>query len=513
MPIFLNLPLKTFGGIITSFLIPAIIIAMFPADGQLANSPDSLFYLVVAQQIASGMGLTTPNFSLFDNNQLGAFTTWPPLFPFILASGVVPLWIQAMTMGALGAVTFLIFNLASGRGVFLSILAGLVCSLSMPLLVDATYVWSETLAILLIGLMVFSLSRISDSNFRRQWAMAVIFVALAIYARYAMFIFVPGMMLALLLAPLGRALRIKLSLLTPFGVLLLVVPLVVHNYFSSKFISGTQRMPSALDIHSNLSDAFLNTTSAFTFEVGSAWNAIFILCLLAVAGVVIYIIKSMSQEGAGVRTNASSSASWLVSLSLVLASSYMVGMIVLRTTFNFDRLDTRLMSPAVYLLDIALCAVLILIWTRFAHQKRMARLVLISPFAVLIALSVYNSIVQGTQAWKDWRETGSPYWHMNSLLVYANIQPIRTPKIQGVVLCERPLMVKFITGWDARQVPEGPWSDSDLKRIASSSIAILMNGPSSRKLAQQLKPLVEHSGELMVMNAQLLHWQTSPHID
>ncbi|MBI3222262.1 MAG: hypothetical protein HYZ46_04140 [Nitrosomonadales bacterium] len=513
MPTFSNTSLTKFGGTIASFLIPAIIIAMFPANGQLANSPDSLFYLAVAQQIASGMGLTTPNFSLFDNNQLGAFTTWPPLFPFILASGVAPLWIQAMTLGALGAVTFLIFNFTSGRGVFLSMLAGLVCSLSMPLLVDATYVWSEILAILLIGLMVFSLSRISDSNFRRPWTMAVVFVALAIYARYAMFILVPGMMIALLLAPLSRALRIKLSLLTPLGVSLLVTPLILHNYFSSKFISGTQRMPSALDIYSNLSDAFLNTTSAFTFEVGSAWNTIFVLCLFAVVGVAIYSIKSMNQEETGVHANSSSAPSWLVRLSLVLASSYMVGMIALRTTFNFDRLDTRLMSPAVYLLDVALCAVLILIWTRFSHQKRWERLVLISPFAMLIALSIHNSIVQGAQAWKDWRATGSPYWHMNSLLVYTNIQPLSTPKIQGIVLCERPLTVKFITGWEARQIPDEPWSDSDLKRIASSSTAVLVNSPSSRKLAQRIKPLVEHSVELTVMKAQLLYWQASLHVN
>lgn len=211
--------------------------------------------------------------------------------------------------------------------------------------------------------------------------------------------------------------------------------------------------------------------------------------------------------------NSRFSHGWLVRLSLVLASSYMAGMIVLRTTFNFDRLDTRLMSPAVYLLDVALCAILILIWTRFSHQKRLVRLVLISPFAVLIALSVHNSIVQGTQAWKDWRATGSPYWHMNSLLVYANIQPLSTPKIQGIVLCERPLMIKFITGWDARQIPDGPWSDSDLKRIAFSSNAVLVNGPSSRKLAQHIKSLVGHSVELTVMETQLLYWQASSHVN
>lgn len=510
IPTFSKLSLKKVGGAVMSFLIPAIIIAMFPPDGQLANTPDSLAYLAVSQQIASGMGLTFPDLSLFGGHP-GAFTTWPPLFPLILASGVAPVWIQAIVLGALGAVTFMIFYRTLGLGTFFSILAGLACSLSMPLLVDATYVWSETLAILLIGLVVLSLSRISDSDFRMKWAMTVIFIALAIYARYAMFLLVPGMMIAFLVAPLSVTLRIKLSLLTPLGVLLLVTPLIIHNYFSSNYISGSQRMPSGLDILANLNDAFLNTTSAFTFEVGSPWNAIFIICLLAGAVVSIYGIKSMGQAQFGVRVNSGNIPGWIVRMALILASSYVVGMIVLRTMFNFDRLDTRLMSPAVYLLDIAVCAGLIVIWRHFVHQKSWERLVLVSPFIVLIVLSAHNSITQGKQAWEDWRETGSPYWHVNSLLIYTNLQPLSAPKIGGVVLCDRPLMVKFITGWDARQIPDGPWSDVDLRRIAFSSSAVFVNGPSSRKLAQHIKPLIEHSAELTVMGTQLLRWQTASH--
>lgn len=497
-------------GSIISFLIPALIIALLPSGGQLANTPDSLSYLEVSHQIASGMGLTISNFSLFDM-QLVEFTTWPPLFPLILASGIAPLWIQAMLIGAIGMITYRIFHHLLKQNIPLSILMSLSCSLTFPMLVDASYVWSETLSILFICMLIYSLTKICIGSYRTPWAMAVVFIALAIYARYSMFLLVPGMMISLLAAPINRSLRIKLSLITPFAVLLLISPLIIHSYFSTGHISGAQRGPSGLNILDNFNDAISNTFTTFIFKENAPWNEFFFICLLALASVAIYSIKYERQGKNKTLNNSITPSIRVVKISFILALSYFVGMIVLRTIFSFDQLDTRLMSPVAYLLSTAICAGLISTWILFANLQLWKRYVLISPFIALIIFSAYNSLIQGTEAWKDWRATGSPQWHINSVSNYTNFQPVNAPKIEGIVLCNHPLLVKFYTGWDVRQIPDEPWSDIDLKRVATSARAILINGPRPRMLAQRIQPLLKNYTERSFEGSTLLSWHDSEH--
>ena len=491
-------------GAALALLLPAVIVLSLPAAGRLAISPDSIAYLTVAGQIAAGKGLSMPTFALFGKAS-ASFTTWPPLFPLLLATGLPPIWIQAAALGALGAVVFLMFATTLRVNALAAVLLAWACALSLPLLVDATYVWSEVLALALAASMLWSLAGIDASNAWRRWGLGMVLCALAIYARYAMALLVPGMMLALCMAPLeSRARRLRLALLTPLAVAVLFAPLLLHNLLQSHQLTGAARAMSGRGLAADLSDAVLATASAFA--VTRPWTAVFVLAVVAVLAVtglsVLGRMRGARAHAAGERADA---APWLARLALVLALVYAAGMVVLRTLVRFDGLDTRLLSPAVFLLGVAICAGSVA-YARSAAHRPWERLVLALPFVVLMSLSLHRAATQGDAAWHAWRETGTPAWPRKTLLVYLNIRPVSVPAVDGVVLSERPMMVQFLTGWKVRQIPQGPWSDARLRQIAAAARGLLVSDPESAALAAGLRRIVPQASSSTVAGRQLLRW-------
>ncbi|WP_156003919.1 hypothetical protein [Thiomonas sp. FB-6] len=198
-------------------------------------------------------------------------------------------------------------------------------------------------------------------------------------------------------------------------------------------------------------------------------------------------------------------AAWLARLALVLALVYAAGMVVLRTLVHFDRLDTRLMSPAVFLLGVAICAALVAN-VRSPRHGALERTVLAVPFVVLLVLSLGRAVGKGDAAWHAWRQSRSPDWPMNTLLVYQNIRPVSVPAVEGVVLCQRPMMVQFLTGWQVRQIPPGPWSDARLRQIAAAARGLLVSDAESAALAAGLRRMMPQASSSTVAGRQLLRW-------
>ncbi len=491
-------------GALLASLLPAVIVLSLPPTGSLAISPDSIAYLTVAGQIAAGKGLSMPTFALF-GRATQAFTTWPPLFPLVLASGVAPIWVQALALGALGAVTFALFAGTLRVTPLAALLVAWACALSMPLLVDASYVWSEVLALLMAALMLWSLAGIDDSHAWWRWAMGMVSCALSIYARYAMFLLVPGLMLALWMAPLqARARRLGLVLLTPVVMAVLFTPLLVHNLVQGHHFTGAARLASGRGLASNLSDAVMAVTSAFA--VARPWVTLFVVASVAalVVAVLAWLVRLRGAD-AGMADKPVDAAAWLARLTLVLALVYAAGMVLLRSVVRFDGLDTRLMSPAVYLLGVAICASAVA-HARSPRHAAWERAVLILPFTMLMALSLHRAAVQGDEAWHAWRRTGAPEWPRKPLLVYLNIRPISVPPVHGVVLSERPMMVQFLTGWTVRQIPPGPWSDAELGDIATAARALLVSDRDSAELAARLRQRLPRASLRPLAGRQLLQW-------
>ncbi len=494
-------------GALLALLLPAVIVLNLPPAGRLAITPDSIAYLTVAGQIAGGKGLSMPTFALF-GHAAQAFTTWPPLFPLVLASGVAPIWLQALALGALGAVVFAMFAGTLRVNPVVAVLLAWSCALSMPLLVDASYVWSEVLALLMASLMLWSLAGLRESNAWWRWGLGMLACALSIYARYAMVLLVPGLMLAMWMAPLrARGRRVSLALLTPLAMVVLFAPLLVHNLLQGHHVTGAVRQAAGRSLATNLSDAVLAMASAFA--VASPWVAVFVvagLAALAVAALAwLARVRGVDRGMAEQPAEPAEPAAWLARLALVLALVYAAGMVLLRTLVHFDGLDTRLMSPAVYLLGLAICAGAVL-HGRSPRHGVWERAVLALPFVALMALSLQRAAAQGDEAWHAWRSTGTPQWPRKPLLVYLNIQPISVPPVQGVVLSERPMMVQFLTGWTVRQIPPGPWSDAELRNIAAAARALLVSDRDSAELAARLRQQMPEATLKPMAGRQLLQW-------
>ena len=491
-------------GALLALGLPAVIVLSLPPAGQLAISPDSIAYLAVAGQIAAGKGLSMPTFALF-GHATQAFTTWPPLFPLVLASGVAPIWVQALALGALGLVGFVLFAGTLRLNPLAALLLAWACALSLPLLVDASYVWSEVLALLMAALMLWSLAGIHDSNAWWRWALGMLSCALSIYARYAMFLLVPGLMLALWRAPLqSRGRRLSLALLTPFAMAVLFAPLLMHNLLQGHHLTGAARQASGRGLAANLSDAVLAMASAFA--VAPPWVTLFVVAALAalMVAALAWLVRLRGADGR-VAEQPAEPAAWLARLALVLALVYAAGMVLLRTLVHFDGLDTRLMSPAVYLLGVAICAGAVL-HARSSRHRPWERAVLALPFVALMVLSLHRAAVQGDEAWHAWRETGTPEWPRKPLLVYLNIRPIHVPAVKGVVLSEGPMMVQFLTGWTVRQIPPGPWNDAELRHIATAARALLVSDRESAELAARLRQRMPQATLKPLAGRQLLQW-------
>lgn len=122
----------------------------------LAISPDSVDYLSAARSLGLGRG-----FVGYTGEQM---TSWPPLFPVLLALfqqlGLSPLVAARLLNAALwGATTLLAATwiVSVTRSVLLALLASLWIALSPMLLYYASMLWSEPLFVALIVAALYAL--------------------------------------------------------------------------------------------------------------------------------------------------------------------------------------------------------------------------------------------------------------------------------------------------------------------------------------------------------------------
>ncbi len=147
------------------------------------SSPDSVAYISGARNLLAGKG-----FILFTSD---FWAIWPPLFPIVLAGlglfGSTPLAVAGpLNALAFGAIVFVTTQWLrrQGRSPFLVAWLGLALAVSPPLVLVATYVWSEPLFILLTVLGLIRLDRYLATGQRGPWLEAVLYAALACLTRY-----------------------------------------------------------------------------------------------------------------------------------------------------------------------------------------------------------------------------------------------------------------------------------------------------------------------------------------
>ncbi len=154
---------------------------------------DSLNYLAIAKNISTGNG--------FYDASGAPLTYWPPLYPLILSVGIhhPAIFIFLLHLLSMWGIIFLWLLIAQSilKSQTYGLLYGCYMSTSTPLLMIATFIWSETLFLLLFSTYLYFLWQFVNTGRIRWLLVAVIPGFLMLLQRHAgLFLFV-GVMIGL----------------------------------------------------------------------------------------------------------------------------------------------------------------------------------------------------------------------------------------------------------------------------------------------------------------------------
>lgn len=216
-------------------------------------SPDSVYYISAARNIAGGNGVTS-----FDSTP---FILWPPLYPMLLAIPALifnldPLAsapiINAILFGFIVYFAGLLLSRHLFSSVVFALLGGAVILFSLILQDIATMAWSETLFIFLALVFLVYLEKFLVKKDRTSFIILSLAVSLACLTRYIGISLILTGLVALFFF-FRENLRVKLYFIIIF-IFISVIPIgiwVTRNYLISGTLFG-ERNPSVLTFSQNI---------------------------------------------------------------------------------------------------------------------------------------------------------------------------------------------------------------------------------------------------------------------
>lgn len=395
-----------------------------------ATSPDSLYYLNVAQHVSQGLGVVETNFDLDAATPYKPMTSWPPLYPVVLSGFMRPDANPEMAAKYLGIMLFalsvLIFAVLATQiiGVFGGVLASLFFMLQVPVFAVYTYAWSEVLFVPLV-LLAYALAThgylapqgdiIKAGRVPLLAVFAVLALIAACYTRYIGLVFALPLLLTIYLS-MEKGKRggyvASMSLL----MLLSLLPLFVRNYLLTGSISGVQRATSDQSFWMNL----------------QALGKVFGLHLLhfdtlqfvaLIGGSVVAIIHIFRTRKAEQRSHAAYKHEiGAITLPLIWLVSYFGALVFLSTWKAFDPIDTRLVSigfPFLLLSELGLM--------RHLGRTEKYKMVLL-PLAIWVVFQAGYGLTVYKETLRSWLENGEPMFlasdgvHYNSFTANPRFQ-------------------------------------------------------------------------------------------
>lgn len=382
-----------------------------------AMTPDSSYYLSCATNVYAGRGLAVwvPG-PAGGEPELRPFVNWPPLYPLTLT-----LWLGAAespehAAAALARWTLfatavgMLLLLAPSVGPGLAFVASLITVLSAPIVTVSVYAWSESLFIPLA--LVSALAAQCSVRRAGSPSLGVFLGALALclgalfYVRYIGVVFAVLLPTAWLLSPQRRTVW-RSYLAATSGYAAMVALLLLHNYRVAAHPFGSPRAPSDTTLLGNVKDL----AGALAIQVSDS------PAVLATIGVLTSAVLVWRLRHARSKRSRFDATHDLAVIASVAAGAYLVSLVALRTWAFIDRLDTRLVSPAVPFLIVSAVLAGRVGW----QSGRRARLVLLSGGTlVLLGALLAQGLSVSHTAWLGWRSVGSPLLPSRPDEVYFN---------------------------------------------------------------------------------------------
>lgn len=442
-------------------------------------SPDSIYYLNVAENLCQGRGLV---YTIgLPPDQVGAaapLTIWPPAYPLLLCTLS---WVTGSVLVAARWLSVLAFAglavscLALGRacaGFKVGALAALGVVTSLPMLRVFSFAWTEPLFLFCSVAGWWGMWRawtVPDHR-GRYLVVAGVMWSLAGFTRYLGVVLLLWGALMIVAMPLRRAgeprrlRRRYLSLYT----LLAPLPLVGwlwQNYALTGYLSGDARLGATASFSQNVRLAAQLLRRDFSFSLPAAYPlALYGLCLMLLLLMIGGVVRPgwlssrlrRAHETVAARTSGRASAwfrlpwwGWL----LLYCLAYLSILIFLAGTVPFEPLETRLLSPIYPFLWLLLAA-----GARYGYQQlralepvwrqRGARLAWVLLLLLLLADQPRRLYVELAQppAWTY----NAPAWINDPALLSLPLPALDA----GTIYTNMPAAVSFITRQSAYRLPE-----------------------------------------------------------
>lgn len=327
-------------------------LVLLNVQGRIAiESTDVFVYGDTARQIAAGHGISTRMLQPFVTTPLMPQTTWPPLYPLLVAQfmllgmpvsqallvtpivvltlcGAVFLWYVARRFGLLPAVLFAAFTLSASP---------LLRTAAQPLTEGVFFGFSLLAALAFFEAVTRSHERVTVTL---GLLAGILFGSLGAI-RYLGWSLGPAVLLLLVIL---KRKRLFLALL--IGFLAMFLPLALRNFVFLREFSN-ERFPSDIGFFLNFQHAFEGLGKDFlNYQL---WQSVRNVLLLALATLGLVAVRGQVRQ---IDRRA-------VRFGLLLtgfAAAYLAGMVVLRSFAFFDELKTsRFVTPVEWLALAGLC--------------------------------------------------------------------------------------------------------------------------------------------------------------
>jgi hypothetical protein len=321
---------------------------------RLQFSPDSMHYVDIAKNLASGQGLTTFHLHVYSESVPDSALFWPPAYPAVLAAFI------RIGLGPLAAVRAAFVLAFVATAVFIYLIGkalstrtvGIICLMIWlavaPHLNIWSYAWSEPLFIALSAAFVLTLARaVRDSFHPGGLVLAGVLAGLATMCRYTG---ITSLIAALLtLACLTYAMRPRRSgfqlvravvfVLLGFGIV--ASPWFLRNLSVTGSIMGIARPHSITSLPESIARMARSLGSDLMLPLGVTG------ILIALGG------PRRTSWWVDLKSLIVPAGSPIALVSAIWTVTYLGTLLVVASTYEFDPIDTRLTSP-VYIVLIPL---------------------------------------------------------------------------------------------------------------------------------------------------------------